>query len=111
MPVSSRPVSNVFRPGNSRALVLALIAAAACRSAGAPAAPSPLPPAAPPAPDDPAVSRGILRRAGERIVDGAGHDVRLRGVAFGNQVWNHRALPTSHHGESDFGRVRAMGMN
>jgi endoglucanase len=57
------------------------------------------------------VSRGILRRSGQTIVDAAGTPVRLRGVAFGNYVWNKRALPTRHHDESDFARVRAMGMN
>src|SRR5215831_15006671 len=106
MPLSSRPVSNVSRPRNSRVLLLLALVAAACRTGGALA-----PPPAPAAPDDPAVARGILRRAGDRIVDGAGREVRLRGVAFGNQVWNRRALPTSHHGEVDYQRVRAMGMN
>ena len=65
----------------------------------------------PVATDDPAVRRGILRRSGAEIVDGAGQPVRLRGVAFGNEVWNHHALPVRHHGETDFERVRAMGMN
>jgi len=71
-------------------------------------------PSRPPLPaptDDPATRRGFLRRDGERIVDGAGQPVRLRGVAFGNQVWGSKALPVTHHGEVDFERVRAMGMN
>ena len=71
-------------------------------------------PSRPPLPaptDDAATRRGFLRRDGERIVDGAGQPVRLRGVAFGNQVWGSKALPVTHHGEVDFERVRAMGMN
>jgi endoglucanase len=81
----------------------------------APAAPAPAPPPppayVPASSDDPAVARGILRRAGTEIVDEAGQPVRLRGVAFGNEVWSGRALPTRHHAEIDFARVRAMGMN
>jgi endoglucanase len=56
------------------------------------------------------VARGFLRRQGEQIVDGEGRPVRWRGVAFGNQVWSGRALPMDHD-ETDFARVRAMGMN
>jgi len=104
-------------------LLAAAIASATCGTTGRNPAPAPAPLAAPAPPaavvapyqpvasDDPAVARGILRRAGTDIVDGAGQPVRLRGVAFGNEVWSSRALPVRHHGEVDFGRVRAMGMN
>jgi hypothetical protein len=61
--------------------------------------------------DDPIVARGILRRDGERIVDATGRPVRWVGVGFGNQVWSGRALPVADHDESDFSRLRAMGMN
>ncbi|MFY1691210.1 glycoside hydrolase family 5 protein [Plantactinospora sp. WMMB782] len=54
---------------------------------------------------------GILRAAGQQIVDDAGRPVALRGVAFGNAVWSDVELPTAHHGEVDYRRVRAMGMN
>jgi endoglucanase len=98
------------------ALLLAFAAAlgAAWAARASPAAPPPAgaPPAtAAAAADDPAVRRGILRRSGAEIVDEAGRPVRLRGVAFGNEVWSRRALPERHHGEIDFQRVRAMGMN
>src|SRR5262245_41918341 len=98
---------------------LVLLSSASCivpRSAPpVPAAPSvyaapPAPAPATPVAEDPAVGRGILRRAGAEIVDGAGTPVRLRGIAFGNQVWSSRALPVHHHAEADFQRVRAMGM-
>lgn len=100
-------------------VVVAAVLAASCRSGGSP--PSPASPAATPAassastpvsaPVSPEAARDILRRSGERIVDGAGREIRLRGVAFGNEVWTRRALPVRHHGEEDFARVRAMGMN
>ena len=91
---------------------------AACRSgpmpvaaASPPAAPAARPAPAAPAADDAIVARGILRRDGERIVDAAGQPVRWRGVAFGNQVWSNVALPLAHHDETDYQRVRAIGMN
>jgi endoglucanase len=90
--------------------MLACRASSQAAPVAVPAAPVALP-QPPPPPDDPAVSRGILRRSGHTIVDASGRPVRLRGVAFGNYVWSKRALPTRHHDESDFGRVRAMGMN
>jgi endoglucanase len=35
----------------------------------------------------------------------------VRGVCFGNEVWNHNNIPTTHHGELDYQRVKEMGMN
>jgi hypothetical protein len=65
------------------------LATTTCRSGPAPVATS-TPPAAPAAAataaDDAIVTRGILRRDGERIVDATGQPVRWRGVAFGNQA-------------------------
>ena len=102
--------------GTGRALLGSLVAAlAGCGTAGSRTAAVPVAaPSHPPAPaamDDPATRRGFLRRDGERIVDGTGQPVRLRGVAFGNQVWGSKALPLTHHGEVDFQRVRDMNMN
>lgn len=101
-------------PSRLAPLVSLLVALPACATAPPPAAGPTTALSQPPAPapsDDPVTRRGFLRRDGERIVDGAGQPVRLRGVAFGNQVWGSKALPVTHHGEVDFGRVRAMGMN
>src|SRR5664279_5017893 len=53
----------------------------------------------------------MLRVRGPQIVDGAGRAVRLRGVAFGNEVWGNVRLPRRHHGEADYQRLSAMGMN
>jgi endoglucanase len=52
-----------------------------------------------------------LRVQGDRIVDGAGHPVTLRAVAFGNQVWTNVRLPRLDHGPEDYRRVAAMGLN
>jgi len=69
------------------------------------------PPAVPPAPLERSVASQILRVRGADIVDGQGHPVMLRGVAFGNQVWTNVRLPRQEHGEIDYQRVAAMGMN
>lgn len=61
--------------------------------------------------DDPAVARGILRRRGQRIVDATGQEVRWRGVGFGNRVWGGVEIPSNHHDEADYARVRELGMN
>jgi len=53
----------------------------------------------------------FLHAAGTQWVDEAGTPVRLRGVAFGNEVYSKNPLPTTHHDETDFARLRAMGMN
>lgn len=95
----------------ARVLAVAALATTAACAARPTAAPIARGPAAAPGIDDPAVGRGILRRAGESIVTASGERVRLRGVAFGNQVWGGRAVPSTHHGEIDYARVRAMGMN
>ena len=90
-------------------LVPAFAFVLALADAAAPAAPpvSPSPPAAattpaPPAPLAPAVAKQILRVRGADIVDGGGHVVMLRGVAFGNQVWSNVRLPRKDHAEVDY---------
>jgi endoglucanase len=113
------------------ALSLLALAGAGCRAAmparpsdpvgsSRPAAaiePAPSPPiAAPAAPSPPpplsaAAAAAILRVRGAEIVDGAGQPIQLRGVAFGNEVWGNVRLPRRHHGEVDYQRVAAMGMN
>jgi endoglucanase len=53
-----------------------------------------------------------LHASGIDIIDGSGKKVYLRGVAFGNEVWsNAPTIPTTHHSEEDYKRVRDMGMN
>lgn len=52
-----------------------------------------------------------LRVDGRFIVNGKGEQVRLKGVAFGNQVWANTRIPTQHHNEKDFKRLKDMGFN
>jgi endoglucanase len=90
-------------------LLLALADASAPAAPATPAAP----PAAstPPAPLAPDVAARILRVRGADIVDGGGHAIMLRGVAFGNEVWSNVRLPRNDHAEADYRNVSAMGMN
>ena len=53
----------------------------------------------------------MLRVSGDRIIDGNGKNVTLRGIAFGNQVWTDAADPRLHHAEVDYARVKDLGMN
>jgi len=55
--------------------------------------------------------RGLLQVRGAELVDGAGQPIVLRGVAFGNEVWQGVAVPRMHHAEADYARVASMGMN
>ena len=55
--------------------------------------------------------RGLLQVRDAALVDGAGQPIVLRGVAFGNQVWQGGEVPRAHHAEADYARVASMGMN
>ncbi|HEY5959630.1 MAG TPA: glycoside hydrolase family 5 protein [Polyangiaceae bacterium] len=48
---------------------------------------------------------------GEGLVGPDGRPLLLRGVAFGNRVWNNDRLPRTHHDERDYQRLRELGMN
>jgi endoglucanase len=93
------------------ALALVLALADAATPAATPPPVLPTPAATPPTPLAPAVAKQILRVRRADIVDGGGHVVMLRGVAFGNQVWSSVRLPRKDHAEVDYQRVAAMGMN
>ncbi len=95
-------------------VVLAAVVSVGCVSprdnlARKPAAPPPAP-ASVTVPVAPAPA-AMLRVSGERIVDGDGKAVVLRGVAFGNQVWLDVADPRKHHSELDYSRIKDLGMN
>jgi endoglucanase len=47
---------------------------------------------------------------GTKIEDGNGNNLLLRGVAFGNWVWND-GIQTLHHSAVDYERVKNMNMN
>lgn len=54
----------------------------------------------------------FLKVSGTKITDGTGQPLRLQGVAFGNDIWANSALPPStHHNETDYSRLKEMGMN
>ncbi len=53
----------------------------------------------------------FLRVAGDKVLDSSGNPILLKGVAFGNQVWQDKALPNLHHSEVDYRRLAEMGMN
>jgi endoglucanase len=61
-------------------------------------------------PKPPAVT-SLLQISGHSIIDSSGKTFLLKGVVFGNEVWSDKEVPDTHHGEIDFGRVQAMGMN
>ncbi|BEU01290.1 hypothetical protein OAG1_00900 [Agarivorans sp. OAG1] len=52
-----------------------------------------------------------LRVDGRFIVNGKGEKVRLKGVAFGNEVWANTRIPSQHHNEQDYIRLKEMGFN
>ncbi|WP_282054408.1 glycoside hydrolase family 5 protein [Maribacter luteus] len=54
----------------------------------------------------------LLQVDGTTIVDANGNKVLLKGVAFGNNIWDNASTPsTTHHNEADYERVKNMGMN
>lgn len=57
-------------------------------------------------------SQDFIVRAGNKLTVGqGGSEIYLRGICFGNLVWDNIAIPSNHHSEIDFKRVKAMGMN
>lgn len=48
---------------------------------------------------------------GTQVLDEHKRPAQLRGVAFGNEVWADTRIPTLHHTEEDYKRVRDLGMN
>lgn len=62
-----------------------------------------------PLPSD--VLEKMWRVEGSQIKDGRNRPVHLRGIAFGNEVWSHTAIPSAHHAGVDYGVVASMGMN
>ncbi len=55
----------------------------------------------------------FIHRSGAQLVVGPDdRPIRLRGVNFGNDIWQVRSQPsTTHHDATDYGRVAAMNMN
>ncbi|WP_083265053.1 glycoside hydrolase family 5 protein [Urechidicola croceus] len=55
--------------------------------------------------------RQFLRTSGTKIIDSNNEIIRLKGVCFGNEVWDNDDVPEFHHSKIDFERVKNMGMN
>ena len=53
----------------------------------------------------------LLQLNGIQLIDADQNPVYLQGVAFGNFIWTNTPEPVPHHTETDFERVRDMGMN
>jgi endoglucanase len=52
----------------------------------------------------------FIHTSGTKIVDANNNPILLRGVAFGNWVWNN-GIQTNHHNALDYARVKNMNMN
>lgn len=52
----------------------------------------------------------FIKRTGTKLSLG-GEEIVLRGMSFGNRVWENVALPSRHHTETDIARVHDLGMN
>jgi endoglucanase len=53
----------------------------------------------------------VARVVGDRLVGPDGQPLLLRGMAFGNRVWQDDRLPRAHHDERDYARLAELGMN
>lgn len=55
-------------------------------------------------------SQEFITRDGTKLMY-HGEEILLRGMAFGNLVWDDRFSPEQHHSEVDLERISALGMN
>jgi endoglucanase len=55
-------------------------------------------------------SQDFIQRQGKKLKY-QGNDILLRGMAFGNLVWDDSYVPNQHHSEIDLKRVHDLGMN
>ncbi len=61
----------------------------------------------------PAGPAAFIRTAGNRLVLPDGSPFLIKGIAFGNNIWNNPAHPDqiTHHGPEDFFTVKKLGFN
>lgn len=55
-------------------------------------------------------AQNFIKRTGTKLSMG-GEEIVLRGMSFGNRVWENVALPSGHHTEADIARIHDLGMN
>jgi aryl-phospho-beta-D-glucosidase BglC (GH1 family) len=54
----------------------------------------------------------FIHAVGRNLVDAKGRTIRLKGIAFGNDVWSNLPdPPKNHHTEKDFARCKELGIN
>lgn len=55
-------------------------------------------------------AQNFIQRKGKKLYY-HGNEIYLRGMAFGNLVWDDTQDPRNHHTEADYQRVQELGMN
>ncbi len=55
-------------------------------------------------------AQNFIQRQGKKLYY-HGSEISLRGMAFGNLVWDDHQNPANHHSEADFERIQDLGMN
>lgn len=60
--------------------------------------------------DEDAAAAGFIKRNGSKLVLGE-KEVVLRGIGLGNLVWANVELPVNHHDETEYKKIKTMGMN
>lgn len=54
----------------------------------------------------------LVHSEGRKLIAPDGKEIYLRGIAFGNEVWNNPALPSpTHHREEDYAYLASLGFN
>ncbi|MGN0650333.1 MAG: glycoside hydrolase family 5 protein [Oscillospiraceae bacterium] len=58
-------------------------------------------------------TNGFIRVNGTRFVDSKGNDVKIKGIAFGNNIWENPAEPlyNTHHNEESYRDIGRLGFN
>ncbi len=52
----------------------------------------------------------FVKVSGKHLTKG-NNTIQLRGVCFGNEVWSDTEIPTNHHSELDYEKLKEMGLN
>ena len=58
-------------------------------------------------------TNGFIRVKGARFVDSSGNDYKIKGIAFGNNVWDNPSEPpyNTHHNEESYRDISQLGFN
>lgn len=105
-----RQFPNPHRRAEARAICAFLLTGCGAGSASAPTSYDPAPVARERAARTSDLKR-FARVEGARFLAPDGRPLLLRGMAFGNRVWQDVRIPREHHDERDYARLAALGMN